>query len=355
MTNRCTTCLMPETYPDISFDTNGVCVHCTNHVTPAVLGEEALISKIRARQGKEYDCVVGLSGGKDSCYVAWLAKRKFGLRVLAVTYDFPFMVDLARSNCEKVCTALNIDRDIVTSENNLEYSLLRSHLISLSGTGTTWGQCLFCHYGIDAVLHQAAKSRGIPYILGGTTRHELWWNPGSRVDLLLKRVKKMSFTDKVRFAFFQFKAFLRLVDQRRQFPLPGANIFSVYKKSPRRMAEPETIPVFDYVPWDHKVIETTLRTEAGWQKPSGQLSWRYDCLLEPLLDYTYKKEFGISSAGLYLCGLIRSGLLSRDEALSMLVESENKARLDTHLDKVLKFLQIPGHLRQKYQTSPGRA
>ena len=70
---------------------------------------------------------------------------------------------------------------------------------------------------------------------------------------------------------------------------------------------PETIRVFDYIEWDQEAIEKTLQEETGWQRPSKALTWRYDCILEPLLDFTYKKEFGISSAGLYLCGLIRAG------------------------------------------------
>ena len=79
---------------------------------------------------------------------------------------------------------------------------------------------------------------------------------------------------------------------------------------------PETIKVFDYIEWDQEIIEKTLVEETGWQKPDRSLSWRYDCVLEPLLDYTYQREFGISSAGLYLCDLIRSGGISREEALA---------------------------------------
>ena len=74
--------------------------------------------------------------------------------------------------------------------------------------------------------------------------------------------------------------------------------------------------MFDYIEWDQETIEKTPRyEETGWQKPERSLSWRYDCVLEPLLDYTYQREFGISSAGLYLCDLIRSGGISREEAL----------------------------------------
>ncbi len=154
-----------------------------------MFGEAAFLDKISSKHGDKYDCVLGISGGKDSCYVAYLAKKKFNLRTLAVCYDFPFLVDLARQNVKKVCDSLDLDLEIIKTNNNLEYNLLRNHLISLAGTGTTWGQCIFCHYGIDAVLFNVAKEKNIPFILSGITSNELW-NPGSRTQFLLNRVKK---------------------------------------------------------------------------------------------------------------------------------------------------------------------
>ena len=99
--------------------------------------------------------------------------------------------------------------------------------------------------------------------------------------------------------------------------------------------------------WDHEMIERTLKEETGWQKPLQSLSWRYDCILEPLLDFTYMREFGISSAGLYICSLVRSGELSREEGEQLLKESESQERLDTSMKKVLDFLKIPMNTQSK--------
>lgn len=100
---------MPSTYPDITFDHQGVCNHCLSYHRQEPLGEDRFLEKMHSRRGATYDCVVGISGGKDSCYVAYLASKKFGLRTLAVTYDFPFMVNLARENTKKVCESLGIE------------------------------------------------------------------------------------------------------------------------------------------------------------------------------------------------------------------------------------------------------
>jgi hypothetical protein len=353
MTTRCVQCLLPNTYPKIAFNADGVCNHCLDYKPSEPLGEELFLQKIHSRRGTTYDCVLGISGGKDSCYVAYVAKKKFGLRPLAVSYDFPFMVDLARKNTQTVCERLGIELLVIKSRNNLEYNLMRNHFMSLAATGTTWGQCMFCHYGIEAILHQTARSRGIPFILSGVTSNEVWWNPGNRLSFLVKRLKDISISEKVLFGLYQSKAYLGLVDQRKQFPIPGNSRFYVYKRAQTPPDSPETIPVFDYIEWDPEVIEKTLQEETGWQKPAKALSWRYDCILEPLLDYTFYKEFGISSAGLYLCGLIRSGKISREDALRLLEETEDQARLDASLKAVLDYLKIPAHIQNKFSNTPG--
>jgi len=353
VTRRCARCLLPDTYPDVTFDDEGVCNHCRSYVKPQPLGEELLLEKIHSQKGGDYDCLLGISGGKDSCYVAYLAKKKFGLRALAVCYDFTFMVDLARQNIRTVCDNLGLELLVVKSRNDLEYDLLRNHLTSVAATGTTWGQCMFCHYGIEAILHGAADKRGIPFVLSGVTASEVWWQPGSRTGFLTRHLKGLPLADKAVFGLHQCKAYLNLVDQRRQFPLEGNSSLDVYRRAKTPPHGPETIKVFDYIEWDHASIEKTLKEEVGWQEPDTPMSWRYDCRLEPLLDYTYKREFGISSGGLYLCSLIRSGGMSREEALQLLGRLEDQERLDTSLKQVLDFLNIPQHTQEKFFLTSG--
>jgi glutamine---fructose-6-phosphate transaminase (isomerizing) len=345
---RCTRCLLPATYPGVTFDADGVCNYCLDYSPSGLLGEERFLQKVRSRKGVEYDCVVGISGGKDSCYVAYLAEKKYGLRALAVCYDFTFMVDLARQNVRAVCDSLGLDLLVVKSRNNLEYDFMRRHLMSLAGTGTTWGQCMFCHYGIEAVLYQTARRKGIPWVLSGVTPSETWWDPGNRTGILAKRLKNASLSDKLAFGLHQGRAYLKLVDQRRQFPIPGNTSFNVYKRARPAADGPETIKVFEYLEWDQDTIEKTLQAEAGWKKPDKSLSWRYDCVLEPLLDYTYVQEFGISSAGLYLSNLVRAGDMDREEALALLEELEDQTRLDQSLKDVLTTLHVPCRTQAKF-------
>lgn len=344
---RCSRCLMPNTYPGISFDANGVCNQCNEFQKKEPLGEKALRDILNSGRGGRYDCIVGISGGKDSCYVTYLAKRHFNLRTLAVCYDFPFLCALARDNIRNVCRALDVDLVVIKSKNNLERELMRNHLMSLSPTGTSWGQCIFCHYGIEAILFNVAKEKGVPFILGGITNYELW-NPGSRTKFAVQRLKRLSIFQILRFVYYQSRAYLRLVDQRRQFSVSSANIFDVYRRAKMPDNGPITLNMFDYIKWDQNLIERTLMKETGWVKPSKSVSWRYDCVLEPFLDYTYKKEFGISTVGIYLSQLIRDGGISREEASQILMESEQDDLLHQKLETVFEDLRIPRHVRNKF-------
>ena len=96
----CTKCLMPSSYPGVKYDNEGVCNLCREYKPKKLLGESALIRKIESKKADKYNCILGISGGKDSCYVAYLAQKRFRLKSLAVCYDFCFLRDLARKNAK---------------------------------------------------------------------------------------------------------------------------------------------------------------------------------------------------------------------------------------------------------------
>jgi hypothetical protein len=140
------------------------------------------------------------------------------------------------------------------------------------------------------------------------------------------------------FSFRQSRCAALLLDQRRQFR----------SRLAKGTEGPETVRVFDYVPWDHREIEKVLAEETGWKKPEGPTAWRYDCILEPMLDYTYKREFGVSTVGIYLSGLIRQGIMSREEALEAMEASESDEFLREKAKQVFRFLKIPEPVQRKF-------
>ena len=115
---KCTKCILPSTYPFIKFDKNGISNYYKNYKKQKVLGEQKLLEildRYRSKNG-EPDCVVGLSGGRDSSYGLHLLKTKFKMNPIAFTYDWGLTTDVSRINQSKICRKLGIEH-IIRSAN----------------------------------------------------------------------------------------------------------------------------------------------------------------------------------------------------------------------------------------------
>lgn len=111
---RCKKCVLPHTFPKITFNDEGICNHCLaelpRHGVSKIREEmEGLFKKIQELPRSEYDCIVAFSGGKDSSYTLWLLSEHYGLNCLAVTIDNGFLSERAIDNCRVLAEQLNVD------------------------------------------------------------------------------------------------------------------------------------------------------------------------------------------------------------------------------------------------------
>lgn len=170
----CTHCIMDtDNSPDISFDANGVCNYChdyerkvaTNGYKPGESEKklEEIVKKIKKDgKGKEYDCVLGISGGVDSAYMAYYATKVLKLRILAVHVDAGWNTDIAVENIKKMCAALKMDLHTVVVDWPTMKELQRAFMFSgLRNIDQPQDQAF-----IAAVYHYAIKSK-VKYILNG--------------------------------------------------------------------------------------------------------------------------------------------------------------------------------------------
>lgn len=136
----CSRCIYDERIPSITFDSEGVCNYC--HQIDALTAEygmgapegrkklEDIIEKIRKDgKGKKYDCIIGVSGGTDSSYLAWLTKH-WGLRPLAVHYDNTWNSAIATENIRKVLSALEIDLYTHVIDNSESNDIFKSFFLA---------------------------------------------------------------------------------------------------------------------------------------------------------------------------------------------------------------------------------
>ena len=172
----CTQTIMDTTDSEIIFDDQGVCnyVHDYNNSVKAELSNkdlkkrnlDSIIDKIKKEgKGKEYDCILGLSGGVDSCYLAYLIKSKFGLNPLAIHVDGGWNSELAVKNVEQIVKKLDIDLFTFV----VDWSEMKDIQVAFFKSAVA-NQDVPQDHAFFAALHQEAAKRGIKYILSGSNK-----------------------------------------------------------------------------------------------------------------------------------------------------------------------------------------
>jgi len=130
---RCTKCLLPESFPFIEYDNQGVCNYCRNY-QPKNKDKQidllkTLVEPYRLEKGKS-NCIVPFSGGRDSTYTLHFVKKALGLNPIAFTYDWGMVTDLARRNAARICGKLGVEHIIVAADIRLKRKNIRKNIIA---------------------------------------------------------------------------------------------------------------------------------------------------------------------------------------------------------------------------------
>ena len=329
---RCKRCIMPETVPGITFNKEGVCSFCLNYQKKTYFDKKELdrIIALSKNKNNKYDCIVPLSGGRDSSYVLYMAKRVYNCKVLAVSYDNEFRTDQPLVNMKRACEILNVDFVDVRSKRAIAQKRVKYNIRSAVAFGK-FGICAACTYGIRSVVYRAAEEYKVPLILWGHSQQEATQEMEREAfgALRLKRPKILKLLN-INF----YKAEYCWLLQRLEFPVPGNNI--LFRTRPfLKNQDTKEIFVFDYIPWDRKKIKETIMTELGWEKPMGhKTTWHTDCMLHSFMNYCFFKLFGCSKNCFGYCNMINSGQMDREEALKQ--EEEMAATFTENIRELLE-------------------
>ena len=167
MIKYCKNCVYPETKPDLSLDENGICDACrytdvkdTTDWNARRKELEEIFNEFKNKDGSNYDCVIPVSGGKDSTYQTYVLKKEFGLNPLCVSYHLPEFTDLGRKNLENL-KKLGVDCLEFTPNPEMCQKMQK---IALREFGDAqWPE----HFGIFTVPVQVAVRYNIPLIVWG--------------------------------------------------------------------------------------------------------------------------------------------------------------------------------------------
>ncbi len=328
----CKACFLPHSFTGISFDEDGVCNFChlarderAEHAASAVLDLDSLrVLGARIREeshqtASSYDAIIGASGGIDSTYVIYLAKRQMGLNPLVVKYRNGFGHPLADQNLTVACDRLGVDLVIVPPI-AAERQYLYHSIKALRNLGVFFSSCFSCHFTIAAVAYRLAQEHSIRFMLTSTNPYENQLSVtshGFMLRQLWSAFRKAEMKSKLRFVIGEVKAQAALA--RLKFSFDGLSLRwlkNLTRLHPVTLSSLQKVNVSHYVPWDIKAIETLLRSELGWQSPrDGEVPYmRFDCHVINLVDYTFLRTAGVSEHGILTNYLVQNGVVSKEAA-----------------------------------------
>ena len=287
---------------NIVFDENGVCNYYheyfekeKKHVKKDEIGREFYTQKISqikaAGKGKEYDCILGLSGGVDSSYLAYLAKKE-GLRPLIVHFDNGWNSELAVKNIENIISILDFDlfTYVINWEEfkDLQRSYLKASVIDIEA---------ITDHAIVATLYELAAKHKIKYSLSGFNIVTEGILPKAWVFNKLDAVNIKS-----------------IHKTYGSVPLKTFPFFDAFKKRYYSIAlKIESTPLLNYVNYNKAKVKELLKTELNWKDYGGK---HYESVWTRFYQgYILPEKFNIDKRKAHLSTLICSNQMTKENAL----------------------------------------
>ncbi|WP_447743197.1 N-acetyl sugar amidotransferase [Pseudomonas laurentiana] len=309
----CTRCIMDTSDPNICFDQHGVCEYCANFdsaIKPnwdtGARGESelmALAAKIKAHgKGKDFDCIIGLSGGLDSSYAAYIATKVMGLRPLLFHVDAGWNTDQAVGNIERLVDGLGLDlyTDVINWEEmkDLQVAFLRAQISD---------QDLPQDAAFFSGLYKFARKHKIKYVLTGGNysteccREPEEWGGYPGIDKTLFNDIHGQFGKRA----------------LKTFPLVDILTYKVYYQ---RILGMQIVKPLNLVPYIKAEAEDTLECLFGWKRfKHKHHESRFTRFYE---DYWMPRKFGYEKRRAHFSSLIMTGQLTREAALERIAKPE---------------------------------
>jgi N-acetyl sugar amidotransferase len=341
----CNKCVMDSTVEDIWYDEKGECKYCKIHNQMEIehpLGAELdkdlmkIISKIKKTgKNKKHDCIVGLSGGRDSTYTLYKAVQ-LGLRPLAVHFDNGWNSDISVTNIKKACEKLKVELHTVVADweefKDLQLAFLKASVPDAD---------VPTDYAIYSVLYTVAVEEGIKYIFNGHSFRTEGTSPISwtYMDPLYVRSVHNRFGKIKKFKSFPHMTFLKLQ-------------YYIWVKRIRELR------LMEFIDYKKTEVDEILTRELAWQYYGGH---HHENLYTRFFQsYYLPKKFKIDKRKTELSALVRSGQISREAALHTISQSvyeyDNKTiayalnKLNLTQEEFDEIMRLPIKSHEDYPT-----
>lgn len=326
---RCTRCILPETFPGIHFNDEGVCNYCLGYEKIQVKGEESLqqiLSKYRGK-GKKYDCIVPISGGRDSAFTLHQMVKKYKMSVISLTVDSGAIMPEGFRNIETITKTLGVDHVWIRDENHIKTAQRNTKIkfkawLKKPSINTIVPVLNAGDKQMNLRMFRYAHENQIPLLMGGnnignSSLEQEHFKTGF-MGIFPNERGMYTTSDKIKLSLLFGWEFVKNY-HNYHWPvfkeyLGGAFIY--FFESTRKPADIETLGFYDYIYWNEKVVVPTIINELNWRGASDTTAtWRIDDSAYPLIDYIYLRLVGFNEFDEHYSKLIREGQISREEGL----------------------------------------
>lgn len=309
---HCIKCGLPDIYQGIRIDEKGVCNYCnfySKHKSE-LTDMEALEQQFQKRidiakqtakeRGAPYDCLVGLSGGKDSTYIIYQLKHRYGMRVLAFTFDNGFSTDYGSENIENALSKLDVDH-IRIAMNETQLRQFYTKCVRLMHNF-----CSVCFHFMHYYSHLIASWNQIPLIVNGRTKGQILQTADRE-----KGIEPFEISHSLKE--FEYQMFGRLIEK-----LDGYSCIDMLPQ-----VQSESLSYFAYHEISEEETMAFLEQAIGWKRPAHGIK-HADCWAHAMAEKMSLEKHGYPIRTGELAVLVREGKMTMAEARSVLDEDREQ-------------------------------
>ena len=330
---RCARCILPETIPFIEFDGEGVCNFCRNYSELKFYGRgglEQAVVPYRSKNG-EPDCVVGVSGGRDSTFALHYVKTVLKMNPVAYTYDWGMVTDLARRNISRICGKLGIEHILVSADITRKREYIRKNvcawlerprlgMIPLFMAGDK--QYFYYHYKVCNQIGAKLAIQGENML--ERTDFKSGFAGVRPFNLDPYHSNTLSMTGAIKLAMYYGKEYIM---NAKYINASLVDTFFAYLSY--FVINRNYINLYNYIPWVEDEVVSILIKEYDWELATDTKStWRIGDGTASFYNYIYLTLAGFTENDTFRSNQIREGMITREEALK-LVEKENEPRFES--------------------------
>ena len=329
----CVRCCMPETSEGLRFDEMGICSGCQSsehkmHINWVEREKklQEILDKHRNNNGTNYDCIVPISGGKDSCFQLHVLVKVYKMKPLAVTFSHNWFTEVGEYNLKNILEKLNVDHMMFTPNRELVNKVAKQSLYAIGDS------CWHCHAGVGAYPLKMAIMTKIPLMIWGESIAEA----GNKATYADDNWEPVKFDRD-----YYLKVSAKVEPEKMvnsQLSLKDLYPFELPSVEEVENANIEGIHLGDYIFWDGERQTEFLKKEYGWREGNVEGTYKgyksCECKMPGVHDYAKFIKRGFGRATDHVCQDVRTGLLTREEGFELIRKFETKPpkALDEYLD-----------------------